>query len=219
VAAGSVPLTGGSGRREADGRLRGTQMANVWRRAAVVALLFSIAALAWWDGDIAPEGARWDERLVPVKLYFAAPDASGVAPEIRWLPAAEQGPARILSELLDGPRHPGLSPSLPASTKVRSVTVEGDRAVVDFGGEIVRDHPGGSAGETITVYSVVNTLTELPAVRSVEWRVEGKRVETLAGHLDLSRPVKRNPDVIVDLSGRALHRSAGETGTPGLGMP
>jgi len=62
----------------------------------------------------------------------------------------------------------------------------------------VRDHPGGSAGELITVYSVVNTLTELPGVKEVRWLIDGQAVESLAGHLDLSRPVARSDEIIVD---------------------
>lgn len=171
-----------------------------WRlRATVVALLLGIWLLARWDGDISPEGHRWDVRMVPVTLYFGAPDAAGVAPEIRWLPVAQSDARARLAALVEGPRSPGLSPSIPRSAVVRRIEdVGGGTIVVDFGGGIVRDHPGGSAGELITVYSVVNTLTELPGVKEVRWLIDGQAVESLAGHLDLSRPVARSDEIIVD---------------------
>src|SRR5690606_19439624 len=97
-----------------------------------------------------------------------------------------------------------LSPSIPPATTVRSLSIDGETLTVDFGDEIVRDHSGGSAGEIITVYSVVNTLTELPGVRWVAWRIDGRTVESLVGHLDLSRPIGRNDDVVV------LERSAAD---------
>lgn len=170
------------------------------RRATVVALLLSLWALARLGGDLAPAGYRWDVQRVPVTLYFGAPDAAGVAPEIRWLPADRADARSLLDELLEGPRHPDLSPSIPKSATVRRVEYTADRGiVVDFGGGIARDHPGGSAGELITVYSVVNTLTELPGVESVRWLIDGRVVESLAGHLDLSRPIPRNEEIIIDL--------------------
>lgn len=173
-------------------------MMSVWRgRATVVALLFGIWALARWGGDAGPEGARWDVRLVPVTLYFGAEDAAGVIPEIRWVEPGDVVPETLMLALIEGPRRKDASPTLPASTTLRSVERVGDTVVVDLGGGIVRDHSGGSAGELMTVYSVVNTLTELPDVRNVEWRVDGQRVESLVGHMDLSRPVDRNDDIIV----------------------
>ena len=72
--------------------------------------------------------------------------------------------------------------------------------VVDFDRTLVREHPGGSTGEILTVFSVVNTLTEIPGVRKVAWRIEGQPVETLVGHLDLSRPVERDPSLIVEVA-------------------
>ncbi len=174
-------------------------MSERWQRAAVVALLFSLWALARWGGDITPEGSRWDVRRVPVTLYFGAPDAMGVAPEIRWFPVGESDAGARLEALLAGPLHPELSPSIPRSATIRSLRLEGNLAIVDFGGGIVRDHPGGSAGELITVYSVVNTLTELPEIERVQWLIDGHIVETLVGHLDLTGPIERSEEIIVDL--------------------
>ena len=41
----------------------------------------------------------------------------------------------------------------------------------------------------MTVYSIVNTLAELPEIEMVRFLIEGEEIETLAGHLDLSEPV------------------------------
>ena len=43
-----------------------------------------------------------------------------------------------------------------------------------------------------TVYSLVNTLTDnLPAISAVQILVDGREVDTLAGHVDLRRPLVR----------------------------
>jgi len=54
-------------------------------------------------------------------------------------------------------------------------------------------HPGGTVNELLTVYTIVNALTaNLPAVTGVQLLVDGKEVDTLAGHVDLRRPLAKN---------------------------
>jgi germination protein M len=61
---------------------------------------------------------------------------------------------------------------------------------------VIAGHPGGSEAELMTVYSVVNSLTaSFPAVKRVQILVEDKPAQTLAGHIDLTRPLV--PDMTV----------------------
>ena len=54
-------------------------------------------------------------------------------------------------------------------------------------------HQGGSVDELLTVYTLVDALTSnLPAVTAVQLLVDGREVETLAGHVDLRRPLTKN---------------------------
>jgi hypothetical protein len=47
--------------------------------------------------------------------------------------------------------------------------------------------------ELLTIYTIVHALTfNLPAVTAVQLLVDGKEVDTLAGHVDLRRPLPRN---------------------------
>ena len=50
--------------------------------------------------------------------------------------------------------------------------------------------------EILTVGAIVNTLTEFPDVEKVQILVEGKKVSTLFGHLDVSDPLSRSPGII-----------------------
>ena len=55
------------------------------------------------------------------------------------------------------------------------------------------NHPGGTTNEMLTVYALVNTLTSnLPAITGVQLLIDGKEIDTLAGHLDLRRPIEQN---------------------------
>ena len=61
---------------------------------------------------------------------------------------------------------------------------------VDLGGAIVTGHPGGSLNEALTVYAIVNAVTaNLPDTAAVQILVDGKQVDTLAGHIDLRYPL------------------------------
>jgi spore germination protein GerM len=69
-------------------------------------------------------------------------------------------------------------------------------AYVDFSEEIRSKHPGGSAGELMTLNSIVNSLTELPEIKKVQIMINGKKVDTLVGHADLSQPLGRDESII-----------------------
>lgn len=170
---------------------------NLVRLATVAALIAGLWAAAYFGDSAVEEAAHWLEPSAPVPLYFAAPDAAGVAAEIRWLPERRRTPAGLIAELAAGPRDARLSPSLPGSTRVRTAVVRDGTAVLDFDGAIQRDHPGGSAGELITVYAIVNTLTEIEGIERVMFLIEGRTVESLAGHMDLRWPIERDESFIV----------------------
>jgi hypothetical protein len=54
-------------------------------------------------------------------------------------------------------------------------------------------HTGGALDELFTIYTIVNALTvNLPAITRVQILVDGKEVDTLAGHVDLRHPLQKN---------------------------
>jgi spore germination protein GerM len=84
--------------------------------------------------------------------------------------------------------------AIPPETKLREVfvTERGD-AFVDLTSEVATKHSGGSLDEIFTVYGIVNALTvNLPAIKRVQILVDGKEVDTLAGHVDLRHPLAKN---------------------------
>ena len=64
---------------------------------------------------------------------------------------------------------------------------------MDLSREVSMGHPGGSLEELFTVYAIVNALTmNVPDITAVQILVEGREVDTLAGHVDLRHPLGRN---------------------------
>jgi Sporulation and spore germination. len=48
----------------------------------------------------------------------------------------------------------------------------------------------------MTVYSIVNTLTEIPPINGVQILVGGNEMKSLVGHIDISMPLLRDEDWI-----------------------
>jgi len=46
------------------------------------------------------------------------------------------------------------------------------------------------------VYSIVNTLTQFGTIQEVQLRVDGKIVETIAGHVSVDAPLVRDDEII-----------------------
>ena len=141
-------------------------------------------------------GAAGETRRIRATLFYVAEDGSRLVGVDREVVYAD-GPveqARRLMEALVEPIDKPLLQAIPADTKLRTlfITDTGD-AYVDFSPELSSKHPGGSLSELLTVYAIVDTLTvNLPAITRVQILVDGKEVDTLAGHVDLRRPLVKN---------------------------
>ena len=112
---------------------------------------------------------------------------------------AEQARAIIEAQLapVEGP----LLSAVPAGTTLRAifVTPQG-QAYLDLSGDVAKAHPGGSLNELLTVYTLVDALTvNLPAISGVQLLIDGQEVDTLAGHIDLGRPLVRNVALVSDV--------------------
>jgi spore germination protein GerM len=136
------------------------------------------------------------ERRIKATLYYVSEDGMRLSAAQREVPfgaTPSQQARHILNEALKPAPAPYVS-AIPPATKLRAVFVTGDgEAYVDLSGEIASRHTGGSLDELFTVYTIVNALTvNLPAITAVQILVDGHEVDTLAGHVDLRRPLGRN---------------------------
>jgi germination protein M len=181
-----------------------------WRAAALAAALVAILCLPGCapeeeheasvgglasDGTAVPEGAR------EVRLVF--PEESGwlrVEPRSLYLPAEGQQKIRALVDaLLEGPLEEGLAAPLPAEVSLADVFIDPRGiAYLDLFSE---EHPqppsSGSRMELLRVYSLVDTvLFNVEGVRGVVLLWNGVQRPTFAGHVDLSRPLSRDPGLI-----------------------
>ncbi|SHJ40130.1 GerMN domain-containing protein [Desulfofundulus thermosubterraneus] len=139
-------------------------------------------------------GEQW--KVIPVVLYFS--DNRGYLVAVKKEIPKTQAIARAtLQELCRGPAPgSGLNPTIPPGTVLRDINIKNGLAIVDFSRELKAKHWGGSTAELLTVYSIVNTLTQFSSVQRVQILVEGEPLKTLAGHLDTSGPLEREASLI-----------------------
>jgi hypothetical protein len=145
----------------------------------------------------APQG-----RKIKAQLFYVSDDGMRLVGVERDVPFAETAVEQA-REILNAQVAPVAAPlvsAVPAGTAVRALFLtEGGQAYVDLSRDVATAHPGGSLNEMLTIYTIVHALTfNLPAVTAVQLLVDGKEVDTLAGHVDLRRPLSKNVGLAIE---------------------
>jgi spore germination protein GerM len=139
---------------------------------------------------------------IKATLFFGAEDGHRLVGVQQDVPLAEGTVAQaraLITALLSTPPTPPLVRTIPEGTALRGVYVSDQQEVfVDLDATVRIKHGGGSMQELLTVYSLVNTLlVNLPTASAVQILIEGREADTLAGHVDLRRPLRKNETLIV----------------------
>jgi len=100
-----------------------------------------------------------------------------------------------LYELMKKPIDSTLTPLLPGTTKINSVTIEGGNAKVDLSQEFLDDRFISDTVDRLLVGSIANTLTQFPEVNSITLYINGEKLNNLGG-LDITDPIFRKNDLI-----------------------
>ena len=112
------------------------------------------------------------EHLVPVERALAT-GRDVVTAAVESLLA---GPTDEEARPADG--SPGLTSAIPAGTTLRGITVSGATAVVDLSAQFAAG--GGSASMFARLAQVVFTVTQVPVVTGVTFRLDGRPVTTFS---------------------------------------
>ena len=138
---------------------------------------------------------------IKATLYFASEDGLRLVPVESEVALAEGVVAQarsIIESQLAAPAPPPLVSTIPQGATLRGIFVsQRNEAFVDLDPSIRTAHPGGTLQELMTVYTIVNALlTNLPNLQDVQILIGGQEVDTLAGHVDLRRPLRKNEGLI-----------------------
>jgi len=148
------------------------------------------------------EAAVLNEK-VPVILYFGDEQQNKLVKEIRYVDikeakkGAENLASAMVRELLKGPKAKGLTALIAEGTSLRSpVTISERVAKVDFTKEFIENHPGGKELAELTIYSIVNTLTEIKEIERVKITINGKETKNFKDNVTLNNDFPRNDAVV-----------------------
>jgi len=134
---------------------------------------------------------------IKANLFFASEDGRRLVAVEQEIPLAEGAVAQaraLVEAQLSAAAPAPLATTIPEGTKLRGLYLsDKNEAFVDLDPAVRDKHPGGSMNELFTVYTIVNAVTmNLPDVQSVQLLIDGREVDTLAGHVDLRRPLRKN---------------------------
>jgi spore germination protein GerM len=149
-----------------------------------------------------PRLEKWSlvEKKKEVLLYFSDSEGEYLIGEKRKIlkkNVVKEEAKETIIELIKGPKGKLIS-TLPPRTKLLTLQInDAGLAKVNFTLALSKDHPGGSSAEMMTVYSIVNSLAlNFPQIKRVQILIDGKPIETIAGHLSLRQPISPKSDLI-----------------------
>lgn len=150
--------------------------------------------------EVGPAAPAAGVPRITATLYYGSSDGQALVPVRREVALAEglvpQAREILIAQLQAAPS-PYVS-VVPEGTALRAfyVTDRGD-AFVDLSAEVSSKHPGGSSTELLTVYAIVNAVTaNLPTIQRVQILIDGREADTLAGHVDLRRPLQQDLSLV-----------------------
>jgi hypothetical protein len=159
--------------------------------------------------------------LVKAKLFWASGAEDGsLTPVSVDLPLAKDPVLRgkqVLNTLLAGPVDAELRTVPPDAVLLAFYLLPDGTAIADFSEGLATSIPSGIESEQMAVDSLTKTLeANVPQVRWLKILIHGQEVDTLAGHLDLTRTFLVNAKAVPVLPAPSALRGAA---TPDAGSP
>jgi len=116
-------------------------------------------------------------RKTIISLYFKNIETNSLIAEAKAIDVKElyRDPyTYLINMLIAGPESEKLESAIPEGTKVNSCTLKGNTVYVDLSKEFIDNAPSGITEESIVIYSIVNTLTELNEVTGIKILINGE---------------------------------------------
>ena len=140
-----------------------------------------------------------------VEIYFSDPQERMLVAEKRYIFKEEDAALQakeVVKALLEGSKTGNVN-TFPANVVLRDLKLDKDGvAQVNFSAQLTKFHPGGSAAEMATIYSLVNSLNaNVPGVKAVRLLVEGKALPSIKGHISTDRVFRPDPDLYAPVKG------------------
>lgn len=103
---------------------------------------------------------------------------------------------QIVETILEGPIDNSFYKTIPEGTTLRGLFFNSGIFIVDLSHEFAGLDKMGASEQTLGVYSIVNSLTELDTRVKVRFLINGSETEGKSGHIDISLPLTRLENII-----------------------
>lgn len=134
---------------------------------------------------------------VQILLYFRQKDSLELGKEYRYVSMEDiktDLAGTIMRELIKGPASETLTATIPEETKVNSILIENGILILDLSKEFEENHTGSGVAEAITIYSVVNSLTEIKEINAVKFLIDGGEKEKYKENYEFNKPFYRTTE-------------------------
>lgn len=149
----------------------------------IIVLLIALGVFIYFNVGIETEYTPQSEigeeeyRNTIVSLYFQNKDTKELQIETRLMDSKElfNNPySTLIHLLLEGSEVQNLESAIPKETKLIGTVLEGDCLVVNLSKEFTQNQEGDVVVKMNSIYSIVNTVTELKEITSVRILIEGE---------------------------------------------
>ncbi|MGE5543270.1 MAG: S-layer homology domain-containing protein, partial [Bacillota bacterium] len=144
-----------------------------------------------------------DDGIMRLTVYFvlSTENAFHLVPVGVEVPQSDKPAEAALQMLIRGaPAGSPVRSLIPSDTRLLGYSLENGTAIVDFSNEITRANVG-SSGEVMLLDSIMATLAQFPGVERIRILVDGRPLDSLAGHVDITGPLP-----VRDIRGTSLFR-------------
>jgi len=192
--------------------LRGSLVYTMTQLADVNALQFFTGGQEMLRGDGKPMGLM-NKSVVEINpvispsevvtqqfvLYFANEQKTNLVKEVQSVNVNPNEPAEwyVVEQLIAGPTQDGHYAVVPPETKVRGVRTESDICYINLSKDFTdKLSTADFTTQRLAISSIVDSLTELPNVKKVQFQIESDMPDQSYGGIDLSKPIARDEGII-----------------------
>lgn len=110
-------------------------------------------------------------------MYFTSKDTNTLVPEAKNIDVKEltKEPYQVLMNLLiEGPKNEKLETTIPEGTKINKIERKENVLWIDLSKEFIENQKNDAKAQSQSVYSIVNTMTQLNEIEAVKIIINGE---------------------------------------------
>ena len=88
----------------------------------------------------------------------------------------------------------GLLKTVPEGTKINKISVKENTCYLDLSSDFMEKR--SDISDEVAIYSVVNTLVELPSINKVQFSIDGKQMLLFDDRVSFGEPFECNLDLV-----------------------